>query len=34
MIRLGEILPEGSSIGVWGNLNSGALSIRTPYQVR
>jgi hypothetical protein len=33
MISLGEILPKGSSIGVWGNLNSGALSIRTPYQV-
>jgi hypothetical protein len=34
MVRLIKILPEGSSLGVWGNLNGGALSIRTPYQVR
>ncbi len=33
MIRLIKILPEGSSLGVWDNLNKG-LSIRTPYQVR
>lgn len=31
--RLIKILPEGSSIGYWDNLNKGALSIRTPYQV-